>query len=117
MNFSDVLGPSIFFGLVAILLGSYIIKWIRPDWGKIRRTPEEVAQTLEHLVDGKEGDWEWDDFISIPIIDPRLDRYREMLLKLDKQFPHMTSCSEPEPAAIVRTWIAELRAMPAASGT
>lgn len=40
-------------------------------------TPLDVANYLEDWIDGKGGDWDWDDFTSIPITDPYLESVRE----------------------------------------
>ncbi|NGM50047.1 hypothetical protein G5B46_10550 [Caulobacter sp. 602-2] len=40
------------------------------------RTPDEVAGVLRAFIDGTGGVWDWDDFESTPITDPRLDALR-----------------------------------------
>lgn len=40
------------------------------------RTPEEVADYLRKFVDGSEGEWDLDDFESVPIKDEHLDSVR-----------------------------------------
>lgn len=40
-------------------------------------TPTDVERYLEDFLDGRVGDWDWDDFTSIRITDPALDRIRE----------------------------------------
>jgi len=40
------------------------------------RTPEDVVELLESVLDGTLSDVDWDDFISIEIADPRLERVR-----------------------------------------
>jgi len=34
------------------------------------RTPEEVAGFLRDFAEGTGGEWDWDDFTSVPITDP-----------------------------------------------
>jgi hypothetical protein len=41
-----------------------------------RRTPAEVARYLRNFIDDVGGEWDWDDFESVPIADPTLDRIR-----------------------------------------
>jgi hypothetical protein len=41
-----------------------------------KRTAAEVAEYLRDFIDGTGGDWDWDDFESVPIADPELDRIR-----------------------------------------
>jgi hypothetical protein len=43
----------------------------------LERTPEEVASYLRDFIEETGGDWDWDDFTSIPIADPRLDPIRK----------------------------------------
>ena len=40
-------------------------------------TPRDVETYLQDFLDGGGGDWDWDDFTSIPITDPALERIRE----------------------------------------
>lgn len=47
------------------------------------RTPEEVLQYLRGILDGSDGPWDWDDFTTQPIADPRLDDIRNRLAALD----------------------------------
>jgi hypothetical protein len=47
------------------------------------RTPEEVLQYLHSFLDGIDGAWDWDNFTTQPISDPRLDDIRDRLAALD----------------------------------
>ena len=47
----------------------------------------ELADIIERFINGKGSDWEWDDFISVPIKDPELEKIRIRCLNLDKEFP------------------------------
>jgi hypothetical protein len=40
-------------------------------------TAEEIAGYLENFIEGRSGDWDWDDFTSIPITDPALEAIRQ----------------------------------------
>ncbi len=42
-----------------------------------KRTAQEVAQYLRSFLDDSSGDWDWDDFTSIPIDDPVLESIRQ----------------------------------------
>lgn len=42
-----------------------------------RLTKAEVANIIEHFVDGTGGGWDWDDFTSVRIEDPELDAIRQ----------------------------------------
>lgn len=37
----------------------------------------DVERNLRGFLDGNGGEWDWDDFTSIPISDPALDRIRQ----------------------------------------
>ncbi len=43
----------------------------------IIRTNTEVESTLQEMLSGKESDDLWDDFLSIPIENKKLDKIRE----------------------------------------
>lgn len=58
---------------VALVGASLAALFSRP----INRTPEEVVRYLRDFVDGTGGDWDFDDFTSIPIADPRLESIRD----------------------------------------
>jgi hypothetical protein len=47
----------------------------------------EVANIIERFIEGTGSDWEWDDFISVPIKDPKLEKIRIRCLELDMEFP------------------------------
>jgi hypothetical protein len=48
----------------------------------MKRSAEEVARYLRDFLEKSGGDWDWDDFISIPIADPRLEALRDRAAKL-----------------------------------
>lgn len=58
---------------IAIVLKLVTMPFERP----ITRTPAEVARYLRDFLDGSGGEWDFDDFSSVPIADPRLDTIRE----------------------------------------
>jgi len=43
---------------------------------KLDRTPADVAGFIRDFVEGTGGEWDWDEFESVPISDPRLDEIR-----------------------------------------
>lgn len=43
---------------------------------KAKRSAADVAKYLRDFIEGTGGDWDWDDFESVPIVDPDLDRIR-----------------------------------------
>lgn len=60
-----------------ILLFHLLIRPFLPrDWDKTDRTPGEVAGYIQDFLDGTGGEWDWDDFTSVPIKHPELDIIR-----------------------------------------
>jgi hypothetical protein len=41
-----------------------------------KREAGEVASYLRNFINGGGGEWDWDDFTSVPIADPRLEDIR-----------------------------------------
>ena len=46
-------------------------------------TSEDVLGYLENFREDRGGDWDWDDFTSIPITDPALERIRVEAASID----------------------------------
>jgi hypothetical protein len=40
------------------------------------REPAEVAQFISNFLSGTGGEWDWDDFTSVPITNPALEAIR-----------------------------------------
>lgn len=55
--------------------------------GKVKRSKAEVARIIENFLEGKGNDYDWDDFISIPILDNELERIRRDCAHLDQKYP------------------------------
>ena len=47
----------------------------------VQRSRAEVVNLIDRYLDGAVSDDEWDDFICVPIADPRLDRIRSEWLE------------------------------------
>lgn len=65
--------------LFFIVLKIVLLPFERP----IQRSPDEVARYLRDFLNGTGGPWDWDDFISVPIADPRLEDLRQRASVLD----------------------------------
>ncbi len=50
---------------------------------RVERSKDEVQKILQTFLDGTDGKWDWDDFVSIPIKDRFLDSVRERLRETD----------------------------------
>lgn len=53
----------------------------------MKRTPEEVANTIEGFVSGTGKQWDWDGFTSIRIDDPELEKIRQRCITIRDEFP------------------------------
>ena len=57
-------------------------------FGQLRKkTAREVRDVLVRFLDGTAKPWEFDDFVSVSIGDPRLDEMRERCDGLRREFP------------------------------
>lgn len=41
-----------------------------------KRSPDEVAAYLRNFINGQGGEWDWNDFTSVPIADAQLESVR-----------------------------------------
>ena len=64
---------------IAIVVKLMTLPFERPT----KRSPTEVAKYLRDFLNGTGGDWDWDDFISIEIADPRLEAIRQQAAALE----------------------------------
>lgn len=70
--------------LVVIVPAVIIAKIVSMPFERpFNRSAEEVARYLRDFLNGTGGDWDWDDFISIPITDARLEAIRDRAAHLD----------------------------------
>ncbi len=53
----------------------------------VERTPIEVGIIIRGFLNGTGGKWDWDDFISTPLSDSRLDEVRRLCGELPDRFP------------------------------
>lgn len=77
-----------------------------------RRQPSchEIADTIERFLDGRGDPWEWDDFVSIPLRDPYLERIRIRCAYLDQEDPSSgDSYTGEEGVVVLRELVRELR--------
>jgi hypothetical protein len=56
----------------------------------MKRTREQVADTIEAFVNGTGRQWDWDGFISIRLDDPELEAVRLRCVSLPVEFPPAT---------------------------
>jgi hypothetical protein len=53
----------------------------------MKRTPDEVANTIEGFVNGTGDQWAWDGFISLRLDDPELEAVRQKCVAIRDEFP------------------------------
>jgi len=78
----------------------------------------EVAQELENFVEGKGGEWDWDNFTTgMRFSDPYLREIQHRMSGLSTEFPPLVKghyCG-PEGIEVIRRYIKELRERAACS--
>ena len=60
----------------------------------MKRTAEEVANTIDGFVNGTGNQWAWDGFTSIRLDDPDLEEIRKKILALPGEFPPAHALSD-----------------------
>jgi hypothetical protein len=73
---------------LAVVLSPLLIIWalalkFLPFKKTADRTPGEVAGFIKDFLEGTGGEWDWDDFTSIPITNGRLDEIRQEACAVD----------------------------------
>ena len=81
----------------------------------MKRTREEVANTLDGFINGTGRQWDWDGFTSIRIDDPELEEIRKRCVALPVEFPPANPKEYCSAAGIqvMRDLLQGLRAQPA----
>jgi hypothetical protein len=71
---------------IAIIPGGFVLLMLVIAALPIKRkiTPQQFADELEAHLLGTDGDWGWDDAISVSLADERLERLRHTLAKFDR---------------------------------
>ena len=80
----------------------------------MKRTREEVANTIEGFINNTGRQWDWDGFTSIRIDDPELETIRKRCVNLPIEFPSSNPkdyCSEAGVQAM-REIVQGLRSQP-----
>ena len=71
----NVVGVLLLIALFPVILLIKILVW--PFERPIDLSAADVVTYLRDFIDGTSGDWDWDDFTSVPIADPALESVRE----------------------------------------
>ena len=77
----------------------------------MKRTREEVANTIEGFANGTGRQWDWDGFTSIRIDDPDLEAIRQKCLAVRDEFPpaKLTDYCSEAGMEVMRKLATELR--------
>ena len=80
-----VLGPIAIF---ALIMAAKLLRLTA-----LNRTPQEVIAILQSFVEAPHSGYDprWDDFVSVPIQDPKLDAVRRRLLQLESSYSRTPS--------------------------
>lgn len=80
----------------------------------MKRTREQVANTIEGFVTGTGNQWDWDGFTSIRIDDPELEKVRQRIIAVRDEFPPEKPADYCSPAGMeaMRKMVDELRGAP-----
>jgi hypothetical protein len=68
-------------GVAAVVVAFQLLTVISRQRRKLALS--DVADIIERHADGTEGPYDWDEFTSVPIADPRLDEVRRRCIRLD----------------------------------
>ncbi len=75
--------------VVIVILGASLFFWFlrHPPRRENKLTRNEVASIIESFISGVGDERTWDDFISVPINDPELEKIRNHCAALPEKFP------------------------------
>lgn len=75
--------------ILTIIVGLIVLFMFLNYYARKRNNPSslKVAETIERFINGTGATWEWDDFISVPIKDPELDKIRSNCSRLPEEYP------------------------------
>ena len=90
----------------------WLLKRFFPRKG-IELTRDDVAESIESLVDGESEGWDWDDFVSVPIDNKELDEIRRNCARLPKLYPadRIGAYCSDEGLQILRSFVKQLRSI------
>ena len=82
-------------------------------------TSEQVYNAIESFINGKGGDWDWDDFLYAPIKDPYLKEIQKKCENLPDEYPRRSPneyCNE-EGIKVLKQLLSDLKSKIGKSGT
>ena len=48
---------------------------------------KDALATVQRFLDGTDGTWEWDDFLSVPAVDPKVKELQDFCCRLPVDYP------------------------------
>lgn len=72
--------------LVPFLLPAALIAAVWPGRRTVDRTAEDVAGFIGDFIDGSGGEWDWDEFESVPITDQALNAIRVAAVRVGPRY-------------------------------
>ena len=99
-------------GIAVLSLAAWIATTLSPKLRTDHMTREEVIGVIERfLTDTPMRPWEWDDFLSVPLDDARLDLAREQCQIVHRAYPAAGKgyCNE-EGLRVIQKVLEDLRA-------
>jgi hypothetical protein len=82
-HIANFLGFLLFPLVIPVFLVILILQKLRILKSTADLSADDVARYLEDQINDTAGDWDWDDFTSIPITDPFLDGIRAVASLVD----------------------------------
>lgn len=84
-------------------------KWLKPP-KEVDLSRNEVAEIILSFVEGRSKGYEWDDFLTFPIRDPKLDAIRKRCIDVEDDYPrtHSREWTSPEGSDVLRRMAMEL---------
>jgi hypothetical protein len=80
--------------VVAALAPVALVAQLLPGKKTRDRSATEVASYLRNFIEGSGGEWDWDDFESVPIADPELNEIRREACKAAPPNPDMAKLAD-----------------------
>jgi len=76
---------------------------------RVNRSPEEVIFLLKEILKGTISDVDWDDFISVKIVDPELEKIREKVEEIWTEDSPYRVVGSMDPTYLNPKGVAEIR--------
>ena len=75
------------FAVVAAVFFLFFLAVAKGRFGRAVRAPEEVRDLIVRFLQGEADAREWQEFVSLPILDSELEAIRQRCLFIEEEFP------------------------------